>query len=275
MIKSNTLNLDDCQGLQYITFPHFDKTGLIRHAFSTRFGGVSQGIYQTMNFSFTNGDARENVLENYRRICNAIGVDYHNCVLSFQTHTNNVRIVTDDDIGKGIFKDRDYNDIDALITNIPGIVLVLQFADCVPLLFLDPEKKVIANAHAGWKGTVSKIAEKTVASMQKKFGCNPSDILVGIAPSIMQCCFEVDQPVFEQFERIDGVNINDICIFKGNGKYNINLQKTNCIILENTGIRPENIVVTDLCTKCNSDTFHSHRATNGKRGNNASFISLV
>lgn len=275
MIKSNTLKLNDYNGLRYITFPHFDKTGMIRHAFSTRFGGVSQGIYESMNFSFTNGDARENVLENYKRICSAIGVDFRNCVLSFQTHTNNVRTVTDGDKGKGILFERDYNDVDALVTDIPGIVLVLQFADCVPLLFLDPKKRVIASAHAGWKGTVAKIAEKTVEAMQSGFNCEPSDILVGIAPGIMQCCFEVDQPVFEQFEGLHGINIKDICVFKGNGKYNIDLQKTNRLILENAGVRPENIIVSDLCTKCSHDIFHSHRATNGKRGNNASFICLM
>lgn len=275
MINSNNLKINNSGELCYITFPSFEKMGVVRHAFSTRLGGVSEGIYGTMNLSFSNGDDLDSVRENYKRICSAIGVDYKKCVLSKQTHTVNLRIVDEKDIGKGITKDRDYDDVDGLLTNIPGIVLVTQFADCVPLLFCDPKKKVIAASHAGWRGTVGKIGALTVQKMQEVFGCDPKDIIVGIAPSIMQCCFEVDEPVYKEFCNIDDVNINDICIDKGNGKYDINLQKTNKIILEIAGIKPENITVTDLCTKCHSDVFHSHRATGGKRGNLGAFISLI
>jgi len=275
MINSAKLKINTDGELCYITFPSFEKAGIVRHAFSTRLGGVSKGIYSTMNLSFCNGDEHDSVKENYKRICNAIGVDYKMCVLSKQTHTVNLRIVDEQDIGKGITRERDYDDVDGLITNIPGIVLVTQFADCVPLLFCDTKRKVIAASHAGWRGTVGKIGALTVQKMHDVFGSNPEDIIVGIAPSIMQCCFEVDEPVYKEFCKIDIVNINDICEFKDGNKYNIDLQKANRIILESAGIKPENITVTDLCTKCHSDVFHSHRATGGKRGNLGALISLI
>lgn len=274
MIKSNNLTIKTKNGVTFLTFPHFDKFPFLKHGFSTRLGGVSTGKYSTMNFGFENGDKKENVLENYKRICNAINVNYKNCVVSKQTHTTNIRIVTKDDIGKGVIKKRDYTDVDGLITNIPNIVLVTQYADCVPLLFADPTKKVIASSHAGWRGTVNCIADKTVKLMVENFNCNPKNILVGIAPSIMECCFEVDKPVFEEFNKLKNIDINDICTFMPNNKYNINLQKTNSLILQAAGVPKENIIITDLCTKCNSQLFHSHRATNGERGNMAAFISI-
>jgi len=275
MINSAKLKINTYGELCYITFPSFEKSGIVRHAFSTRLGGVSKGIYSTMNLSFSNGDDHDSVKENYMRICDAINVDYTKCVVSKQTHTINLRVVDERDIGKGVTRERNYDDIDGLITNTPGIVLVTQFADCVPLLFCDTKRKVIAASHAGWRGTVGKIGALTVQKMHDDFGSDPEDIIVGIAPSIMQCCFEVDKPVYKEFCKIDNVNINDICEFKGGGKYNINLQKTNKIILESAGIKPENITVTDLCTKCNADIFHSHRATGGKRGNLGALISLI
>ncbi len=274
MIKSDTLNIKKNNGVTFISLPHFEKLDFLKHGFSTKLGGVSEGKYATMNFGFQNGDSPEKVLENYKRICSAIGVDYKKCVVSKQTHTTNIRIVTKEDIGKGVLAERDFTDIDGLITNIPGIVLVTQYADCVPLLFADPQKKVIASSHAGWRGTVNRIGEKTVKLMEENFGCNPKDILVGIAPSIMQCCFEVDKPVYDEFCKLEEIKIQDICKKMPNNKYNINLQKTNALIIESAGVPSENIIITDLCTKCNADIFHSHRATNGERGNMAAFISI-
>jgi len=274
MINSTNLKINTDGELCYITFPSFEKTGILRHAFSTRLGGVSTGMYSTMNLSFSNGDNLSSVKENFMRICNTIGVDFRKCVVSKQTHTVNLRVVDESDVGKGVTRDRDYDDVDGLVTNIPGVVLVTQFADCVPLLFCDPINKVIAASHAGWRGTVGKIGALTVQKMHDVFGSNPQDIIVGIAPSIMQCCFEVDEPVYKEFCNLGTVNTEDICEHKDNNKYNIDLQKTNKIILENAGIKPENITVTDLCTKCHADIFHSHRATGGKRGNLAAFISL-
>lgn len=273
MIKSQNLNINTKNGVTFFTFPSLEKHN-VKHAFSTKLGGVSEDIFATMNLSFSRGDNDSAVLENYRRICGAIGVDYQKCVLSKQTHTTNIRIVTESDIGKGIVKERDYDDVDGLITDIPDVTLVTQFADCVGLLFYDPVKKVIATSHAGWRGTVEKIGEKTVKLMQEKFGCNPKDICAGIAPSIGKCCFEVDSPVAYEFMKMNITDKNKIIHDDKNGKYHIDLWHANYITLINAGLQKENISVTDICTKCHPDIFFSHRATAGKRGNLAALICL-
>lgn len=274
MIKTDNLKLTNVNGSIIVTFPQFEKVDFLTHAFASKIGGVSTGKYAQYNFSFTNGDNRENVLENYKRVCKILGTDYKKCVLSHQTHTTNIRIITEDDIGKGIVKPRDFDDIDGLITNLKGVTLVTQYADCVPLVFVDTKAQVIAASHGGWRGTVNNIAGKTVRLMGERFGSKPENILVGIAPSIGKCCFEVDEPVFKEFEKLENIDINEICQFKNNNKYNIDLQKTNLLLLQNAGIPKENITVSDICTKCNSDIFHSHRATNGERGNMAMFIAI-
>lgn len=274
MLNSTTLNIHNKNGLLYITFPSLEMPG-VKHAYTTKLGGVSKGIFESMNMSFARGDDANSVTENYRRICGALGVDYKRCVLSKQTHTTNVRIVTEADIGKGIISDRDYDDVDGLITNIPNVTLVTQYADCVGLLFFDPIKRVIATSHAGWRGTVNEIGKITVQKMRDCFGCEPKNIRVGIAPSIGPCCFEVDKPVYDEFMKMQGIDFDSIIEDKGNGKYHIDLWKTNFQTLINSGILSENISVTDLCTKCHHDVFFSHRHTNGKRGNLAALICLT
>lgn len=274
MVESANLILNPKDKPFYITFPKLTATGAVNHAFTTRFGGVSKGMYSEMNMSFTNGDNRNDVLENYKRLCKAIGIDVNKVVLSHQTHTNNVRIINESDIGKGIFKERDYDDVDGLITNIPGVALVTQYADCTPLLFCDPVKKVVATSHAGWRGTASEIGRITVEKMQSNFGCNPNDIIAAIGPSIGQCCYEVDDPVYIPLCKLTYLNKDKIFIKKQNGKYMLNLWETNREILINAGIKEENIDVTDLCTNCHPDVFHSHRFTGGKRGNLGAIIAL-
>ncbi|MEE0839170.1 MAG: peptidoglycan editing factor PgeF [Acutalibacteraceae bacterium] len=275
MINSASLNFRPDNSPFYITFPQLDKIDFIKNAFTTRLGGVSKGIYSTMNMSFTNGDNRDDVLENYRIICSELNVDINKVVLSHQTHTNNVRIITEDDIGKGIFKERDYDNVDGLITNVKGIVLVTQYADCTPLLFCDPVKKVIATSHAGWRGTAQEIGRITVEKMCSHFGCSPENIIAAIGPSICKDCYEVDSPVYEPISKINYLDTDKIFVNKGGGKYMLDLWETNRQILINAGLRPDNIDVTDLCTNCNPNIFHSHRYTGGKRGNLAAIISLV
>jgi len=226
-----------------------------------------------MNLSFNRGDKRESVLKNYEILCNAVKINTKNLVLSKQTHTNNVKVVTKEHRGTGVTKP-EFCDIDGLITNQTGVALVTQYADCTPLLFCDPVKRVIASSHAGWRGTVKLIGKVTVEKMTKEFGCNPKDIIVGIGPCILDCCYEVDQPVFEEFEKIDFINTKDILKPKPNGRYMLNLVEANRLILINSGILPENIDASDICTCCNCDDLHSHRATGGKRGNLAAIIEL-
>ncbi len=274
MIVSNTLNVKNKDGVVFLTFPKIEAAGGTVHGFSTRLGGASEGIFSTMNFSLSLPDKRESVLENYRRFCEALGGDYKKTVLSDQTHTANVRVVKKEDIGKGIFKERDYTDVDGLVTNVAGALLVTQYADCTPLAFYDPQKRVVAASHAGWRGTVALIAKNTVDIMVNEFGSNPSDILCGIGPNIGRCCYEVDDPVIDEIKKLRFLDFDACCSYKGDGKYMLDLKEVNRQILIKSGILPRNIDVADLCTCCNSDVFHSHRASKGKRGTLALMIGL-
>ena len=169
-MQSKTLDIINSNGLTYIQFPKLTACGAVKHIFSTRIGGVSGGVYAGMNMSFNGGDSRDNVLKNYEILCGAVNIDIKDLVLSRQTHTNNVREVTEADRGTGIFKDS-FCDVDGLITDRAGVALVTQYADCTPLLFCDPVKRVIATSHAGWRGTVKEIGAVTVKKMVNDYGC--------------------------------------------------------------------------------------------------------
>lgn len=274
MIKSNNLSVIKKGELEYIKFPKLSKLDCVKHIFSTRLGGVSEGDFASMNLSFNRGDKRENVLKNYGILCDAEGINKEGLVLSHQTHTNNVLAVDESHKGTGISKPS-FQDVDGLVTNKPGIALVTQYADCTPLLFCDPVKRVVATSHAGWRGTTKLIGKVTVEKMTELYGSDPKDIIVGIGPCILDCCYEVDSPVYNEFEKISFINPEDIFTPKENGKYMLNLVKANFLILLNAGIKPENIDCSDICTCCNADKLHSHRATAGKRGNLAAIIELV
>ena len=258
-----------------LQFSIFNQTDMVKHGFSTRLGGVSTGIYASMNLGQSRGDDPEKVQRNYRIIADTIGVSTEWMVCSDQTHTTNVKVVTKKDAGKGLLQPKDYQDIDGLITNVPGLCLVTYYADCVPLLFLDPVQKVIASSHSGWRGTVGHMGEITIQKMQSEFGCRPEHILAAIGPSICQDCYEVSEDVIQQFQQAFPENIwADLYYRKENGKYQLNLWKANEWILLNSGILPEHLAVTNLCTCCNSDLLFSHRASHGKRGTLAAFLAL-
>ncbi len=274
LIESDSLNIKNDGGLMYITFPSFERAGGVTALFTTRMGGVSRGRYASMNMSFSNGDDRENVLKNFKILCRSAGLDYSRLVFSHQTHTVNLRCVTEDDAGKGIVKTRDYEDIDGLLTNVRGIGLVTQFADCVPLLFYDPVKRVVAASHAGWRGTFGEIGRLIVEKMVEQYGCRTENILAAIAPSICKNCYEVDEPLYKAAAGIPYLPLDEVIKKKEDGKYMLDLWECNRRILMHAGILPKNITVTDLCTNCNSHIFHSHRATKGQRGNLAAIIAL-
>ena len=238
-------------------------------------GGVSQGKFATMNFTFTRGDNPEHVLENYRRMGKALDVNPERMVLSYQTHTTNVRQVTESDAGKGIVKEREYKDVDGLITNVPGITLVTFYADCVPLYFLDPVHRAIGLSHSGWRGTVNRMGEVTVKKMKEAFGTEPEDLIACIGPSICKTCYEVGAEVAEEFKNgFQEKYWGDILEQKKNGKYLLDLWRANEIILLEAGLKKERIQVTDICTHCNSDYLFSHRTTGNERGNLAAFLCV-
>lgn len=255
-------------------FPLLEQTGIVKEAFSTRLGGVSEGIFSELNVSFSRGDKREAVEENFRRIAAAMDLDYEKFVFSDQTHTTNIRKVTAEDAGKGIVKQRDYHDVDGLVTNVPGLVLTTFYADCVPLYFVDPVHKAIGLSHSGWRATVQRMGRATVEAMELHYGSKPKDLICAIGPSICQDCYEVSEDVAEQFQKEFPNHKEEILVAKKNGKYQLNLWKANELVLLEAGILKEHLQVTGICTCCNSNLLFSHRASHGKRGNLGAFLCL-
>ena len=258
--------------LEYLVFPKLEETGVVEHLFTTRTGGVSNGIYSTMNLSFSRGDDPECVRENYRRIGEVLGTDPEHMVASKQTHTTNIRLATEADLGNGITGPSAYDDVDGLATDIPGIALVTFYADCVPLYFVDPVKKAIGLAHSGWRGTVAGMGACMVQFMRDHFHSDPKDLIAAIGPSICVDCYEVSEEVAEQFR--EGFPEEVLQPGKAEGKYQLDLWKANESILLKAGILPEHLTVTDVCTCHNPEYLFSHRASHGQRGNLAAFLML-
>lgn len=271
VLKRHCVRNEDGTDLEYLTFPLLEKTEAVRHLFSTRIGGVSEGEYASMNFSIARGDREEAVLENYKRIAGILGCDINDMVASHQTHTTNIRRVTGADRGKGISRERDYENVDGLMTDEPGIVLVTYYADCVPLYFVDPVHRAIGLAHSGWRGTAERMGECMVRAMQDAFGSRPEELYAAIGPSICRDCYEVSEDVALRF-----ADMGEAVLLPGKapGKYQLDLWLANERILEQAGIPGKQIAVTDLCTCHNSEFLFSHRASGGKRGNLGAFLML-
>lgn len=273
-INSKVMTLNNKEGVPYLTYNSLSEISFINHAFSTRLGGVSKDEFTSMNLAFGRGDCDENVIENYKLICKSAGFEFDSLVASAQDHHTFVRAVTAKDKGIGITKPRDIQSVDALVTNEKGLTLVTYYADCTPLFFVDPVKKVIGLAHAGWRGTVGKIGEKVIEKMTLLYGSKPSDVVCAIGPAISKCCYEVDKPCADNFLALEGLDTDKFVFAKENGKYIIDLLEVNRQILVASGVRPENITVSDLCTNCNSDLLWSHRATKGHRGTMSAFMCM-
>ncbi len=263
--------------MEYLTFPLLEQTGLVRHLFTTRKGGVSRDIYSTMNLSYTRGDDKEAVDENFRRIAGVLQCGLGDIVCSDQTHTTNLKVAVKEDGGKGIIKPRDYADIDGLLTDVPGLVLATFYADCVPLYFVDTRKHAIALAHSGWRGTVARMGRCVTEKMREVYGSSPADIVAAVGPSICQECYEVSEDVADAFAKeFKGQGQTDeILQKKGNGKYQLDLWRANAIVLQEAGIPAGQIQVTDICTCHNSEYLFSHRASRGRRGNLGAFMGLI
>ena len=267
--------LEEREGVPFLMFPALEETGIVVHGFSTRLGGISEGIFSTMNVSFTRGDREEAVRENYRRLGRAIGFSCEDLVCSDQTHTTNLRVVTEEDRGKGFTRPKDYRDVDGLVTDVPGLVLTTFYADCVPLYLVDPVRRCIGLSHAGWRGTVGKIGKKTVELMKEQYGSCPENLRAAIGPSICQDCYEVSEDVIEQFRGAFEERFwPELFYAKENGRYQLNLWRANELGFLEAGLRPEQIAVTDICTCCNPEFLFSHRASHGKRGNLGAFLML-
>lgn len=248
--------------------------GCAVHAFSTRLGGVSTGHLASLNLGIARGDDPENVRENYRRWSAAVGFDAAKMVFSHQVHRDEIRVCTMADAGKGLDRPRDY-EADGLITDVPGLPLVIFSADCIPILLCDPVRRVVGGCHAGWRGTALGIAGKTVRRMREVYGCNPADIRCAIGPGISRCCFETHADVPEAMAAAIGSEAARFIDPTGEGKYRVNLKSINGYWLEKAGISPKKIVISDDCTACHPDIYWSHRHTGAARGSMAAVIQLL
>lgn len=257
-------------GVPYLAYPLLEKTGAVRHGFSTRLGGVSTGHCATMNISTTRGDDPAAVEENRRRIAKAIGVRAEDMTYTNQTHTTNVAVVEAKDRGKR------FMETDGMVTNVPEICLVTFYADCVPLFFVDPVHRAIGLSHSGWRGTVGKMGKVTIERMREEYGTDPAQVVAAVGPSICQDCYEVSVDVIEKFrENFDKDLWPELFYEKADRKYQLNLWRANQAVLTEAGVQGENIAVTNLCTHCNPDILFSHRSTGTARGNLSAFLALI
>lgn len=272
--RTTRMNFSDDR-VPFISYEILNSFPDIIHGFSTRLGGVSREHLGSLNLSFSRGDDAGNVLENHKRLGEAVGYDYTKLVFSDQVHDIKIHKVTSEDMGKGITSDSDIIGIDALVTNVPGIPLITFYADCVPLYFYDPVMKVVALAHSGWKGTVGHVGSVMIEYMSSEYGSKPEDIVCAIGPSICMDCYEVSEDVAVAFEEAYSKEQFDTMIYnKGNGKYQLDLHKACYYNFINAGVKEENIAFPDLCTCCNSNILFSHRATKGMRGNLGAVIMI-
>ena len=271
--QDRILEIED-KSVPLLYFPILENTGIVEHCFTTRAGGVSEGIFDSLNLSFTRGDDESAVMENYDRLAAALDTRKEQFVCTDQTHTTNVIRVGKEDCGYGVTRQKPYTDVDGLVTDEPGVVLSTFFADCVPLYFVDTVNRAIGLSHSGWRGTVGRMGQRTLEKMATEFGTNPKDIVAAVGPYICQDCYEVSEDVAEEFIKEFSGHADEILINKGNGKYQLDLWKTNEIVLIEAGVKKENIAVTNICTCCNPDLLFSHRASKGKRGNLGAFMYI-
>ena len=258
-------------GVKYFVFENLTKAG-VKHCFTTRVGGVSEGAYSSLNLGFHNGDCPEAVGENLRRICDVVGFDVDSFVMTRQVHgvlVENLGLPGTIPEGGG------QSPCDGLMTALTSVTLATYYADCVPIMLFDPVRRVIANAHAGWRGCAADMAGAAVAAMQRHYGCNPADILAGIGPAISMENFEVGQEVVDEFQK--SLSFFDSFVYNSKvtkNKYHIDLWGICQKSLEQAGLKTHNIEVAGMCTYALHELFYSHRRDGVPRGNMLAMISL-
>lgn len=253
--------------LEYLTSPLIIDTP---HCFSTRFGGVSEGALASLNLGVHRGDKPANVLENYRRLSEAVGFDPKRTVFTKQIHSDIIERVGVSDCGRGLIVPVE-NGCDGLVTNEPEVVLTVFSADCTPVLLYDPVAKAVGAVHAGWRGTAAAIAAKAVERMAAEFGSKPENIRAAIGPCISQCCFETDRDVPEAMLNAFGDAAKE-AIRETGSKYYVNLKALNMLALTRAGVRQ--IDIATECTACEPNRFWSHRRVGNARGSLAAMILL-
>jgi len=272
-IRTENMDIINVGQLTLLRFKALKGIDFVNHTVSTRHGGVSNAKeLASLNLGSQTSDARENILENYKRFCDAAGYDIEKIILAKQTHSSNVLYVDEKDGGKGVLRERDYDNVDALITDKPGLCLAIHTADCVPVSFIDTKLRVIGNAHCGWRGTYAELAAHTIHKMKECFGTNPSDLLCTVGPCICMNCYEVSGDLYSQFENKFG---RSNALAEIDGKFYIDLALVNKQILISNGVDRDNIFISDVCTCCNTDYMFSHRGQGPGRGILASCLSII
>ncbi|MEZ4357042.1 MAG: peptidoglycan editing factor PgeF [Eubacteriales bacterium] len=261
----------DLNGVKIFQSTLFKQTGLVKHVFTGRKGGVSSGSFDSLNFSFKRENNHDNVLSNYNILADLLDLDTQSFVLVNGDHTSRVVYVDEDVKGMGISRENLMSVSDGMTTDKQDLVLTSTHADCVPVYFLDPTKPAISITHAGWRGTYAHIVLKTIDMMQEKYASNPEDILVAVGPCIGKCCFKVGADVADMFKNEFG---EDVISLKEGNKY---VDLISCIVddLIDFGILEEHINVANMCTCCKEEDFFSHRRDNGITGTMLAAISLV
>ena len=266
-------------GIEYLQFRKLlEYDNIITHSYSL---GIDKNyrIVRAKTQKLNDENEYKKVINDYRGLCDVLGLDYKNLVKTNQTHTDNVKIINNKILPDlPDFNLDEYKETDGLITNRQNIILATTNADCILLLFFDPVKKVIANVHSGWRGTIQKISVKTVKKMVKEFDCKEKDIICCMCPSIRKCHFEVEKDVKDMFEKefkdTEGIDISKVIEEKiKDKKWNIDTISINRQILKNVGLKEENIIDSGLCSVCHSKQIHSYRVEKQEYGLNTALIN--
>ncbi len=255
--------------LRYLSAAHLGAV----NAFSTRCGGVSPPPFDTLNLGKADEDTRDNIVENYTRLCAALGAETRSLVFSKQVHGDIVRAVTREHAGEGLYGKAPMA-CDALITDDAGVTLTVFSADCVPLLLYDPVHHAIGAVHAGWRGTALGIARKAAAAMGERYGSRPSELRAAIGPAIGPCCFETHSDVPDALVKAWGALAFPSIEKHDGGTFHVDLKALNKTLLTDMGVPSEQIAIADDCTCCRAEHYFSHRRSGSRRGVQAALIAL-
>lgn len=264
------------QGVLFYTSPLLDQfSGRFRHAFSSAIGGVSAGCFATLNLGAGRGDDAAAVRQNWQRFGAAVGFDAEKALLSRQTHSTELRLATEADCGKGINRERDYDDVDGWLITQRGLPCISQYADCVPIVFYAADRNFAANVHAGWRGTANAIAALAVLQLAE-MGCETKNIYAAMGPSAGPCCYEVDEDVAAAFRPYaDEEGPVAAPWQEKQGKFQLDLWRANRTILMQAGLPAQNIAASGICTVCNGDLFYSQRRQGEQRGAMSALAMLL
>ncbi|MEA4892383.1 MAG: peptidoglycan editing factor PgeF [Peptococcaceae bacterium] len=266
------------QGVRWVSDPMLCAGGLVRQGFCGRTGGVSQEPYASLNISYLSGDGTEEIRENRRRFAAACGFSLGSWCGLRQVHGLRIVKAEKKDAGRGVLDPAVVlEQADGQITDIPGLTLITQHADCIPLYFLDPVHKAIGLAHAGWKGTMSGMAGVMVEALVKAYGSRPQDLLVAVGPGAGPCHYEVDEPVIRAATALFGPGSRELSRVllpsKKPGRAYADLWQANVLLLERRGVKAAHISCAGLCTICENREFFSHRK--GDAGRQCAFLQLI